>query len=229
MSPRLSLAAAAAALAACAAANVAVNRSFDFTRVARVAVVAFQDANRKPGTGEAMTGAFEQSLTNAGYDVAERGQVAKALFDQKVSGQLNPKTAAAVGRELGVDALVVGRITELVEPRQTVVNTDVVEDRQDPVYVRKVRRVQQPDGSWADVRVDEVEGYKTRHVIRKQPESFTVSGRVGVSVRMLYAPDAAVLWSGSDSIETNSISDGASALADEILKAVKQTWPKSRK
>ena len=212
---------AAAALGACASANIAVNQGFDFSRVQRVAVVGFKD-NHLAGSGDLVTAAFEQSLLHAGYDVVERDQVAKVLHDQRLSGALDAKSAALVGRLLSVDALVQGQITELVAPRQTVVNTTVETDQTMPVFGRH-HRVQRPDGTWADTT--EVD-YQTKRTYVKKPEAVDTTGKLGLTARMLFAPTGAMLWSGSESLEIDSIDDAAHGIADDILKAVKSTWPK---
>lgn len=226
MMPRtLSLVLVAAVLGACATADVAVDRRFDFSRVKRVAVVGFKDYPRRGGSGDLVAGAFEQALIGAGYEVVERAQVAQVLAEKGYPGSLDPRRTKELGRILGVDALLFGRITDLSEPRTRVVGVDVVDDRTDPVYVRRTRRVQRSDGSWAEVSQNDVSGYRTTHIVRREPRSFSVSGRLGVSARLVYVPTAAVLWSGSDSTSADSFDSAARSLAGGILKAVKPTWP----
>ena len=222
---RLPLLLAAAALGACATANVAINRRFDFSKVRRVAVIGFKDYPGHGGSGDLVTGAFERSLIAAGYDVVERGQVAKVLAERKFSGKPDARATKAIGESLGVDALLFGQITDLAEPRSRVVEVDVVDDRSDPIYVRRTRRVQQPDGSSAEVAEEVVQGYKTTHIVRREPRTYTTDGRLGASARLVYVPTAGVLWSGSDSTIAYSFEDGARGVADGILKAVKSTWP----
>jgi hypothetical protein len=230
MSPRpLAVLLAAAALGACATANVAVNRRFDFSRVKRVAVVDFKDYPRAPGSGDLVSGAFEQSLIAAGYDVVERAQVAQVIAEKRYAGLLNPKQTKELGRLLGVDALLLGRITDFAEPRTRVVGVDVVDDRTDPIYARRTRRVQNADGTWGQTTEEAVTGYRTRHIVRREPRNFSVEGRLGVSARLVFVPTGAVLWSGSDSSAADSFEDAARGLSDGILKAVKPTWPVAAK
>ena len=198
-------------LGACATANVAINRSFDFSRVKRVAIVGFSDYPRRPGSGEIVTGAFEQSLLAAGYDLLERAQVAKVLQEQKLSGRLDPKTAAAMGRLLGVDALILGRITDLAEPRDAVARVDVVGEHVEPRY-----------------RHRGVPGYAPVRVVRREQHPYTIDGRLGVSARMVYVGTGEVVWSGSDSTQASSFEECAQILSDAILKAVQTTWPSQK-
>jgi hypothetical protein len=218
-----------AALCACTNANVAINKNFDFTRVKRVAVIGFKDYAGRPGSGDIVTGAFEQAVLNAGYDAIERDQVTKVLTEQKFSGSLDPKMAKTVGDRLGADALLFGRITDLVDPKSSITKMDVIDDQTDPIYSHRTRHVQQADGSWADVGEDVITGYRTTHRVRREPRSVTVSGRLGVSARLVFVGNGQMIWSGSDSAETDSFNDAATSLATDILKAVKSTWPASKK
>ena len=228
MNRRIPLLALAAALCACATANVAINRRFDFTKIKRVAVIGFKDYPGHGGSGNLITGAFEQSLLAAGYDVVERDQVAKVLQEKRFSGSLDPKMAKDVGSILGVDALLFGQITDLAEARSRVVNVDVVDDHSDPIYIHRTRRVQQADGTSVEVGEEVISGYKTTHIVRREPRTYVTDGRLGVSARLVYVPTGDVAWSGSDSTIAYSFEDAARGLADGILKAVKPTWPSAK-
>jgi hypothetical protein len=217
-----------AVLCACGTATVAVKSDFDFARIKRVAVVGFSDYGGRPGSGESLSGAFEQSLLAAGYDLVERGQVDKVLREKKFSAS-DPKSAKEVGRLLGVDALLFGRITDFREAREALVNADVVDTHQDPVYARRTKRVQQPDGSFASTEVTELTGYRTTRVVRREPRTVTTYGRLGVTARLVYVPTGEILWSGSDSASVYTFEESARSVADSILKAVKKTWPAKTK
>lgn len=216
--------ASALALGACGKAAVAVKSDFDFARVKRVAVVGFSDFSRHPGSGETVSGAFEQALLSAGYDLVERGEVEKVMREKKLSAA-DMKAARTVGRLLGADALLFGRITDFREPRESLTRADVVDTRQDPIYARRTRRVQQPDGTFASTEVVELQGYRTTRVVRREPRAVTTYGRLGVTVRLVYVATGEVLWSGSDSTSVYSFEESARSVAGSILKAVKKTWP----
>jgi hypothetical protein len=212
----------AALLGACSTANIAVNKSFDYSRVKRVAVVGFKDSPRGPGTGDAVTSAFEQSLLAAGYDVLDRAAVAAAIGGRP--GTLDAKTAKAVAAKLGVDALVMGQITDFANARETRVNVDVMEDYNDPIYQHRVRHVIDQNGVPMDVLEDVVVGHRRGHRYRKEPRAYTVPGKFAVSVRMVHPETGAMVWSGTDATDA-VYPDAARVVADDILKAVKATWP----
>ncbi len=215
-------------LAACGTASVAVKSSFDFAKVKRVAVVGFSDYARQPGSGEILSGAFEQELLSAGYSLVERARLEALLREKKLSPQ-DPKAAKQIGALLGVDALLFGRITDFREPRETLAAVDVVDSYQDPVYVRKTKTTVSSDGTPTKTETTELQGYRTRRVTRREPRAVTQYGRLGVSARLVYVSTGEVLWSGSDVTSVYSFEESARSLADSILKAVRKTWPSQLK
>lgn len=214
-------------LGACATATVAIKSDFDFKRVERVAVVGFSDYANRPGSGETLSGAFEQDLLAAGYDLVERAQVDKILREKRLSAS-DPKAAKEIGRLLGVDALLFGRITDYREPREVLTQADVVDTHQDPIYVRKTKHIQNPDGTPGTpgtTEETEIQGYRITRVVRREPRTVTTYGRLGVSARLVFVPTAEVLWSGSDVASVYTFEESARSLSGSILKAVKKTWP----
>lgn len=212
------------ALGACATATVAVKTGFDFSRVKRVAVISVSDYGSHPGSGEIVAGAFEQSLLTAGYDLAERAQVDKILREKRLSAS-DPKAAKELNRVLGVDAVLFGRITDFREAREVLTQADVVDTHEDPIYVRKTKRVQNADGTAGTTEETQIQGYRTVRVVRREPRTVTTYGRLGVSARLVFVPTGDVLWSGSDVTSVYSFEESARGVADSILKAVKKTWP----
>lgn len=220
--------AAALALGACATATVAIKSDFDFSRVKRVAVVGFSDYSNQPGSGESLSGAFEQELLAAGYNLVERSQVDKLMREKKLSAG-DAKAAKELGRLLGVDALLLGRITDYREPREVLRRANVVDTHQDPIYVRKTRRVQNSDGTFGSVEETVISGYRTTRVVRSEPRTVTTYGRLGVSARLVFVPTGEVLWSGSDAASVYTFEESARAVAGSILKAAKKTWPSPKR
>ena len=212
------------ALSACATATVAMKSNFDFKQVKRVAVVGFSDYSNRPGSGETLSGAFEQGLITAGYDLVERAQVDKVLREQKLSaGDL--KAVKRIGQTLGVDALLFGRITDYRDAREILTDAEIIDTFQDPIYVRKTKTIKNPDGTAGQTEVSEITGYRTKRVVRREPRTVTTYGRLGVSARLVFVPTGDVLWSGSDASSVYTFEESARAVSDSILKAVKKTWP----
>jgi hypothetical protein len=216
--------AAAVLLGACASATVAIKSDFDFAKVKRVAVVGFPDYGGRSGSGDVLVGAFEQGLLTAGYNVLERAQVDKILREKRLSAD-DPKDAKRIGKLLGVDALMFGRITDFREPRETLTDHEVVDTFQDPVYVRRTKKVQNADGTTGQAEVTELQGYRTKRIIRREPRTVTQYGRLGVSARLVFVSTGEVLWSGSDVSSVYSFEESARLVSESILKAAKKTWP----
>jgi hypothetical protein len=214
-------------LGACATATVAIRQGFDFSQVKRVAVMDFSDYSNHAGSGATVAGAFEQSLLAAGYDVVERAQVDKLLREKRLSAT-DPKAAKEIGRLLGVDALLFGRITDFREPRERMTQAEVVDERQDPIYVRRTSR-EKVNGVWTNTEETVIDGYKTVRVVRREPRTVVMDGRLGATARLVFVPTGEVLWSGSDASRVFTFEDSSRALADSIIKAVKSTWPTQTK
>ncbi len=213
-----------AALAACSTARVSVKKGFDFKKVKRVAVVPFADYPRARGSGGLVSGAFEQGLLEAGYEVIERARVDEVARGRNLS---DPKARAALAQALGVDAFVTGQITDFAEPRETMTEVDVVDTHNDPIYARRRRQVVK-DGQTTTVEESVIDGYRTTRVVRREPRTMVIDGRLGVSARLVHAGDGQVLWSGSDVRRAYSLEDASRSIAGGILEAVKATWPKPR-
>lgn len=215
-------------LAACGTASVAVKSGFDFAKVRRVAVVGFSDYPRQAGSGEILSGAFEQELLAAGYSLVERAQVDALLREKRLSAE-DPKAAKKIGQLLGVDALLFGRITDFREAREHLTDAEVVDTYQDPIVVRKTKTTVNSDGTQNKTETTDITGYRTRRVVRREPRTVTQYGRLGVSARLVYVSTGEVLWSGSDAASVYSFEESARSVAGSILKAVKKTWPSQLK
>lgn len=186
--------------AACSHAPVFVNRGYNFRKVHRVAVVGFSDYGRRPGAGDLVAGVFEKYLLEAGYDVVERRQVSRLLQEQSfdASGAVDPAMAKQLGKLLGVDALVLGDITQFV-PEHTLVAVA------QPYGGRGWRRYPPPPPPYA--------------------QSVDTTAKVGITARMVDVESGSLLWSGSDSEEGDNVQDCADAASGAIMTALKSTWP----
>lgn len=94
----------------------------------------------------------------------------------------------------------------------------MVDTHNDPVYVRRKRQTNK-DGQPTETEVTVLEGYRTTRVVRREPRTITVDGRLGLSARLVHSADGQVLWTGSDVRRIFSIEEGARDLAGAILDA----------
>ncbi len=219
-----------ALLAGCAhRPSVSIKRGYDFTRLRRVAVLGFDDFPRRPGSGAVVGSLFEKRLLEAGYDVIERRQAGKLLKEQAfgVSGAVDPRTAKALGKMLGADALVLGGISSFSEPVRRMVMANLEENRQEPVTARVVRRKKVGE-EWVDVEEEQVTGYRNVRTVRQVPQSYMNPAEVGIAVRMVDASTGEILWIGSYTEEAESIGSAAEGAARRIMDDAKATWPSKR-
>jgi hypothetical protein len=209
---RLASIAAAAALAACSSVSVAIKRGYDFRSVKRVAVLGFGDAPGQPGSGAVAGAVFEKYLLKAGYDVIERRQIDELLKEQSfaLSGAVDPATVKQLGRILGVDALVLGSVTEFTPAQGEIVTTAVSGSYYGGGYGGRWRGG--PPGA----------PYGRRQVVS---QSVTTDASVGLTARMVDVQTGSVLWIGSDSESGSSAQDCADEASGRIMKGVKSTWP----
>jgi hypothetical protein len=211
---------------ACSGPSVSVRRGYDFAGIRRVAVLGFADYPGQKNSGALVCGAFGRSLLAAGWEVVEREQAGKLLREQafQLSGAVDPRQAKRIGQMLGVDALVLGEVTDFSPPRSGVVMADVPDVVGEPVTARRVRRVKQGD-QWVDVSEDVVTRYQTQRHNRKVPSTYTVDALVGASVRMVSVETGELLWSGSYSRRESSAGEAAAVLARKVVQGAKPAWP----
>ena len=84
----------------------------------RIAVARFSDGAAYHGCGVGISDMLATALVKSGkFLVVERKDLEKVLDEQKLgaSGIVTAETAPAMGRVLGVDMIVVGSVSELVE------------------------------------------------------------------------------------------------------------------
>jgi TolB-like protein len=88
---------------------------FDFSFIESVAVVPFENLSGSQGSGAQATRYFVNSLlASDAFEVIEPGEVARALETQSLvrTAQLTEEQIISVGRELGVQGLFLGTVSE---------------------------------------------------------------------------------------------------------------------
>jgi len=127
----VTLLAAAVALASCASGMAPTrftNPAFDFSFVERVAVIPFENLTNDAAAGSRVTRlVITELLASGAVDVVEPGEVQAAL-DRMGVGITTPSTEQVVslGQTLGVQAVVIGSVTQSEILRSGVVQIPVV-------------------------------------------------------------------------------------------------------
>lgn len=210
------------ALAACASpAVVFVGRGYDPARVRRVALVGFQDFSGLSGSGEIAAATFEKYLLLGNYNLVERRRVNEIIKEQGfgASGAVDPATIRKLGKLLGVDALVLGSLTDFSNVREHTVMVDVPLEQSEPIYGRVVTTQQSGDTTVRTVQ-KVVTGYSYVQTNQLVPETQTVPARVGLSVRLVDVESGSILWSGSGSSEGDNLASAAEEASSKIMQAV---------
>lgn len=219
----------AAGFCACApAAVVVVSHSYDPQHVRRVAVLSFTDYPGALGSGELAAGTLEKYLLWADYSLIERRQVQQVLNEQsfQASDAVDPATIRKVGKLLGVDALVLGSLTDYADTREETVMVDEPQENTEPIY-GTVETTQRSGGTVVRTSQQVVTGYQTSATDQVVPEVETLPARVGMSVRLVDVETAEVLWSASassDGVGPAAATEQASAaLMQGVVKQLKKS------
>ena len=202
----LLLAALSALLTGCATnMQVAVNPKANFAAVKRVAVISFAGPQ-----GDAAADAMTQYLVGYGADVVERQRLQAVLNEQQMgaSGTLDPSTVRKVGKILGVDALIVGSVSDLTPSRSYVVQTgaNVVVGAVTPIQGRNLYAA----GS--------VPGAPDSHILAS-------AATVGLTARMVDVDTASILWSGMMNYEGFDTSSAMRSIARSFVDSLVPVWP----
>jgi hypothetical protein len=102
----------------CATETLVIKKNYDFTKIQRVAVLAFKDATYTQSEGTMVSQLFLKYLLSAGYNVIEREELDALLKERNLtlSNTLDPETVK-VFKLSGIDAIVTGTITQAVPER----------------------------------------------------------------------------------------------------------------
>jgi len=203
---------------------VAVKPGYDFARLGRVALLDFRDYAGQSGSGQLVSQALEPYLLRVGYNLVERSQVQKLLQEQAFSQTpaVSPETAEAMGRILGVDAVVMGSVTGFVPERSDTYLQTVQNVSYDPVY----QTVQRKDRRGAVMTQQELSHYDVVTTNEQIPATYETPAAIGFSARLVDATTGELLWTGSASEQGSSLATAADQAAKRLMDALKKAWPR---
>lgn len=191
-------------LAACVGPDVAVDRAYDFSRVKRVGVVAFDGAG-----GPAAADLLAHELLAAGASVAERSRLESVLAEQRMAkgGLLSPADIRRAAKALNVDALFMGTVTQY-SPAQSY----LVLSSSGAVFSQGVA----PLGG----------GRVTQSPALGAPGAsvLTSSAQVGLTARLVDVHTGAVVWSAHQSYEGFDADSAMSAVARSFARGAVPLW-----
>jgi curli biogenesis system outer membrane secretion channel CsgG len=209
----------AAALAACATpAVVLVSGDYAAAHVQRVALVGFDDFSGAAGSGEIASSAFEKYLLLPGYSLVERRRIQAVMKEHglDMSGAVDPAQVQSYGKLAGVDALVLGTLTDFTSASEQTVMMDVPQEQVDPVYTQ-VGGGRRRDGGGGRVVQTGVVTTETDAVV---PETEYTPASVGLSARLVDVATGEVLWSVSASADGDTTGAAVEAASSSAMHAV---------
>jgi hypothetical protein len=218
----IALLAAAVGLASCATpARIFVSPTYHQHSIKRVAVLNMTDFPGSLGSGTIATDVFEKYLFLAGYGLVERRQADQLLREQALTqtGAVNPANLKKIGQVLGVDALVLGSLTDYTYPRdQTVMTTMPLEDTR-LVYGTVTTTRRQGD---TEVKTENrvVTGFDTRESEQVVPVENTLPAHVGLAVRLVDVETGELLWSASADFEAADMTTATEEASAKLMEAV---------
>ncbi|MFA6031028.1 MAG: CsgG/HfaB family protein [Elusimicrobiota bacterium] len=193
-------------LAACAGPDVSFSPRFRDARVRRVALAGFEG----PGGGAAAD-FLAHELLKAGADVVERGRLEAVLAEQRLgaSGALDPATVRKAGRILGVDAVLVGSVTQYSPPQSYyVMNSSSAAFIGQPVVAM---------GSGVYFTQAPAYGPSNANII-------TSAALVGLTARLVEVETGSILWSARQSWEGFDIDAAMSSIASSFARSLSPLW-----
>ncbi len=215
------LASAALALCACATPS-AMNKNYDVTRVKRIGITAFTAPQNSITGAEDVFGRF---LLENGFTIIERSRIEEILKENKLSAQgiLSASTSKEMGNLLGVDALLVGEITDYLPQKTDIAYVETHNHYEAPVYEARTERG--PDGSFN--KVMRQAGMKVTNEKVSTPTVYTQYAQVGLAVRLVDVETGEIIWAASDSGEGESALDAVESSAEYLSKRLRKDWQSS--
>lgn len=206
---------AAAALCGCATpAVVLVSADYSASKIRKVAMAPFRDFPGSAGSGEIAADVFEEYLLMPGYQLVERRQVDALLKEHgfELSGNVDPSQIKQLGRMLGVDALVLGSVSDFQGASEQTVMVDVPQETMPPLYGGMVGAYGGPYGQGYAGAFGY--GMPTETSI---PETEFVPAHVAFTAKLVDVESAEVLWTVSTGSDGN---DPGTALQSASSKAM---------
>src|SRR5579872_1652011 len=199
---------------------VFVSPDYNPQQIKRVAVLGFSDFPGQQGSGTTVSDVFEKYLFNLHYAIIDPNQ---AQQNVNPSSNLDASTLAALGKSLGVDAVISGSISEFSQTSEQTVMVDVPQEETDPVYQSVVVQ-----GRHGLRTVTQQTGTQTTFTDQVVPETETLPARIGLSARLVSVKNGELLWSGSGSADGMNLSSAAENAAAKVTQAIQKELDKHK-
>lgn len=191
-----------------------ISQTYDFANMNRIGVMSFYN----PFVAvQGVENLFAKYLISAGFKVVERAQLESVLHEHhiSVSGYLSPETTREIGRILGVDVLLIGKVSSYTPARTELTMTATRRTESRPVYTQDV--MQLPDGTY--VGYTRNIGTRVSHSTDVRPTEYTINAQVGIIAKLVDVETAEIVWIGSLDESSSSALDAADYIARSLVKS----------
>ena len=206
-------------LCGCSARHSAISSTYDFSRLRRIAVTGFSESSLPLSGAEDMV---TRALLEKGFSVVERAELDKIVKEQKISAQgyLSADTARELGKLMGVDGFLMGRISSYTPEKEDVVMIEATSTRMETGVPRHDTRGpddrrpppppgQAPPGPSATLTT----------TTKRIPHVYTKYAQVGLTMRLVDTQTGEVAWAGSYTTEGVNGAAAAEYAADYLVNA----------
>jgi hypothetical protein len=196
-----------------------MNRNYDVSRIKRIGITSFK---APPNSVSGAEDVFSRFMLENGFSVIERSRIEEILKENKLSAQgvLSAGTGKDIGHLLGVDALLVGEITDYTPEKTDIAYVQTNNHYADPVYSNHMERG--PDGSYRNVMRQSGEKITNEQVTT--PTVYTEYAQIGLAVRLVDVETGEIIWAASDTGEGDSALDAVESSAEYLSKRLRKDW-----
>jgi hypothetical protein len=213
--------------------NIAIKSGYDFTKVKKVAVLAFNPSPDNPNSGVMVADIFAINLLKAGYDVIERNDLAKVLAEQHLDsvGAISNDQLRTIGKVSGVDAIITGSVPVYTPARKEVVLVNERSFNTNTTYnTIKRPKATQVEGQAEQNYYNDTQKIVT-HTYNEQdtPVTHIIDAEIGVTAKMIDVKTGEVIWIASDTYEGTNIQTAAEYLVSSLVDTLEKEIRKPRK
>jgi len=190
-----------------------ISPTYDFSQMKRIGIMAFSNSSELSG----VENLFAKYLIAAGFKVVERANLEKVLKEHNLSttGYLSPETTRAIGRILGVDALLVGEVSSYSPARTELRMTASRKTESRPVLEQDTMKLE--DGTYVSYIRNVGTSYSDLY--EEKPVEYTIDAKVGMIAKLVDVETAEIVWIGSEDMSSSNALWAADYIARQLIKS----------
>jgi len=206
-------------LGGCSARHSAVSSTYDFSHLKRIAVAGFDNSGTQLSGVEDMV---TRALLEKGFSVVERSELDRLIKEQKIGAQgyLSADTARELGKIMGVDGFMMGKISSYTPEKEDVVMIEASSTRMtvNPAGGGGPHHGNPPGGG-ADGRPQPQQGPTTSMTttMKRIPHVYTKYAQAGLTMRLVDTQTGEVAWAASYTTEGVNGAAAAEYAADYLV------------